>query len=437
MSALAEALLAGGAVVSGSDRHLDREDELPVLSRLRRAGVALLPQNGVGVRTRETRVVVSTAIEEDNPDLVAAREEECTVLHRAELLAQLMSGKHCLAITGTSGKTTVAGMLGWVLAEAGLDPTVVNGGVVTGWVSDDRVGNFRAGVSELAVIEADESDRSLLRFRPEWAIITNISLDHFELSELKELFTSFAGQVQKTLFLGPGVGDVLGQGTSTPERVELPALRRITMTPNGFVFEGVTYSIPVMGEHNLENALAAVVVARHLGVSAEKVQVALAAFPGIERRLELVGHVNDIRVLDDYAHNPAKIRASWTAVAQRAHRVLGIWRPHGYGPLRNMMTELVDAFGQIRRQGDRLYLLPVYDVGGSADRTISTDDLAARLGGKELVNVVPGYAELEDLVVEQARPGDAVLFMGARDPGLPLSARRLVVRLESRYTATA
>ena len=210
MSALAQALLNAGHAVSGSDRFLDQgRDNLGVLETLRRAGARLLPQDGSGVTARTTAVVVSSAIEADNPDLAAAHRLGVPVRHRAELLAELVAGHRLLAIAGTAGKTTTTALVGHLLAELGADPSVVNGGVVLGWQRPDALGSARRGRTDLWVLETDESDRSLLRFAPDWAIITNISKDHFELPEVVALFRLFAAQVKTGIVCGPGVADLL------------------------------------------------------------------------------------------------------------------------------------------------------------------------------------------------------------------------------------
>ncbi|MDO9540967.1 MAG: Mur ligase domain-containing protein, partial [Kiritimatiellia bacterium] len=199
MSSLAQLLLALGHSVSGSDRYYDQGKALNILTKLQLLGVKLFAQNGSAVGDDLSAVVVSSAIEKDNPDLGAARKKGIQVLHRAELLAVLARDKKCIAVTGTAGKTTVTGMIGWTLAELGLDPTVVNGGAVLNWVSGENIGNFRFGHSDIWVLELDESDRSLLNFSPDWAVITNISKDHFEVAEVRELFALFSRQVRKQI----------------------------------------------------------------------------------------------------------------------------------------------------------------------------------------------------------------------------------------------
>ena len=201
MSALAQALAWGGARVTGSDRLWDRGVEMPVWEGLRRAGVELVRQDGSGVDAETSAVVYSTAVEEGNPDFAAARRFGVPLRHRAEMLAGLAEGKRVAAVAGTAGKTTTTGMAGWVLEQVGMDPTVVNGGGLVDWASGGLPGNARRG-GETWVLEVDESDRSLLEFRPAWSVLTNISQDHFSLEEVRALFREYAGRVTEGVVCG-------------------------------------------------------------------------------------------------------------------------------------------------------------------------------------------------------------------------------------------
>jgi len=415
MSALAQAFAAAGRTVSGSDRYYDAGVDLDAIRRLRRAGIDFRPQDGSGVGPHTKALVVSTAIEHDNPDILAANAAGVPILHRAEALAHLVAEKRCIAVTGTSGKSTVTGMIGHVMAELGADPTVVNGAAVLNWVSVGTVGNFRAGNSDWWVIEADESDRSLLKYHPAWAVITNATADHFGLRETLELFERFKRQI------GSGL-------VSTLDEPELLAELRVDSSADArnFEYAGLRFELAMRGRHNAENALLAVVLCERLGFDLKEIRDALSSFKGIHRRLELVGSVNGVTVIDDYAHNPAKIRAAWRAIAGPG-RVIGVWRPHGYGPLATMMDDLASAFRDVCREKDLLFVLPVFDAGGTADRSVCAGDLVERIlaQGLEGVTAIEPRA-LSGHVAEKTRPGDTVLLMGARDPGLPALAAEVL-----------
>jgi UDP-N-acetylmuramate--alanine ligase len=402
--------------VSGSDRYLDAGEDLEVLPKLRRAGVRLVPQDGSGVTAQTQAVVASTAIEADNPDLAAAARNGVPTVHRSVMLARLCEGKELIAVTGTSGKTTVTGMVGFLLEQLGDDPTVVNGGVVANWESADAIGNVRTGRSNLWAIEADESDRSLLNFAPHWAIITNMSADHFPLEETRSLFAAFAAKVKKGI-VGP------------PNHPILHSLQ-LSAAGSRFTYTGQEFHLPLLGRHNAENALLAVMLCERLGHPLDRIAAALSGFRGIRRRLDVAGAARGVTVIDDYAHNPAKLRAAWEAVAPYYARVLAVWRPHGFGPLAKMFDDLKALFADLGTRCERLYILPVYNVGGTASATLTSADLVSALASAGApAELVPDYDGLIRRIVGIARPGDVVLSMGARDPGLPALARRILAAL--------
>ena len=419
MNALAQAVLAAGWRVTGSDRYADQGQDLEVLAKLRHAGVEIVPQDGSAIGPRTRAVVVSTAIEGENPDLKAAGRQAIPVLHRSEMLLELVADRKYIAITGTCGKTTVTGMVGWILEQLGNDPTVVNGGAVLNWADANRVGNVRVGRSGWWVVEADESDRSLLRYHPDWAIITNMSADHFSLEETRRLFADFRSGVK--------CGVVCGDDPDGPWREFSPVL---SAQGSAFVYGGVNFRVPVPGRHNAENALQAVVLCERLGYSLVDISAALEGFRGIHRRLEQVG-VGSVSIFDDYAHNPAKIAAAWRTVAPHHRRVLAVWRPHGFGPLAQMMDDLTATFRSLHKPDDHLLILPVYYAGGTAQRKVDSDALVERLEQAGFrAELTPDYDQLERRLMELAQPGDAILIMGARDPELPLFARRLAARMK-------
>ena len=416
MSALAQALIDRGNRVSGSDRLLDRGDRTPALLKLEKQGVALFPQNGSGVRAGITaRVVISSAIEPDNPELAAAQAAGIPSVHRAAELAALLADRRLIAVAGTCGKSTVTAMLGHLLAGTGFDPMVVNGAEVIGWdAGGTRIGSVRPGRGEWAVAEVDESDKSLMAFRPEHAIITNASADHFGLAETEALFADFRTRVKGSVI--DGCAEAL-----KPESVELGSWS------GSFVLKGVRYTVPMPGAHNVQNAWHAVRLARLIGAEPAGLAAALATFPGVSRRLQRVGMCGGAAVVDDYAHNPEKLSAAWTTLAAAFPKgVCGVWRPHGFGPLRKMLAALAEMFGRVCRPCDRLLLLPVYDAGGTADRSISSRDLAVLLQAKgtrvELVDSI----DAAEAAMRAAAPEVGVLAtLGARDPDLPRLAERL------------
>ena len=380
MSALATALVRLGDEVTGADRTLGT----PNIRFLETLGVKVFPDDGSGVDAATGEVVVSTAIESDNPGLVRAAELGIPVVHRAKALAHALSGHRLVAVVGTCGKSTVTAMLGHVLAECGLDPFCVNGANVPGWE-----GAVRFGRGEYAVAEVDESDRSLVAFSPYAAIVTNASADHYSKEEMDQVFDDFVRNCP---------GPVVDGRKCDPGEAE-------TTMP---------------GRHNRQNAALALRMALALGCDEAKARAALLTFRGVERRLQRVGG----NVFDDYAHNPEKLRAMWTTLAEEyPGGICAVWRPHGYAPLRKMLDALAEMFTSTIRPQDRLLVLPVYDAGGTADRSINSDALVARLGDKAVA--VSDFDEAYSWC--RAHRGDFAAFAvcGARDPGLAPFARRL------------
>ena len=378
MSALATALLRLGDEVTGADRNLATAN----IAFLESIGVTCFPDDGSGVDAATGEVVVSTAIEPGNPGLARAKEFGIPVVHRAKALARALAPYRLVAVVGTCGKSTVAAMLGHVLAECGLDPFCVNGANVPGWE-----GAVRFGRGGYAVAEVDESDRSLVAFSPYAAIVTNASADHYSKEEMDEVFDAFTKDLPGPVVDGRRVSGEAG--TSMP------------------------------GRHNRANAFLALEMAKALGCDEARAREALLGFRGVERRLQRHG----ANVYDDYAHNPEKLRAMWTTLAEgRPGGLCVVWRPHGYAPLRKMADALAAMFNETIRPQDRLLVLPVYDAGGTTDRSVNSDALAAKVARCEFV---AGHDEALRWIAAHKGEFEAFATCGARDPRLPELADRI------------
>ncbi|MBT8043239.1 MAG: hypothetical protein KJN98_08720 [Pontiella sp.] len=394
MNGLAQLAAQSGYEVTGSDRAHDASSEL--FRCLHGLGVTMFPQDGSGISGDTAEVVFSTAIESDNADFQKAESLGIPLLHRADFLNELIGDAPLIAVAGTSGKTTTTGMLGWIFECLGKDPTVYNGAAVLNWKTKERPGNVRKGNSDLWIIEADESDRSFLTFHPIHSIITNISKDHYELDELHTMFDRFERQTSGTVIRGP---------------IESDSALHVAMP----------------GSHNRENARCAAELCFRLGMEIEPVAEAMAGFKGIERRLEITGCVEGITIIDDYAHNPAKIGAALAAVAESHATVHAYWRPHGFKALHQCMDELTATFtSHWNAHGGSLCILPVYYAGGTVERKTTSADLVDRLNSTGVpAELVVDYADLRKRLEQRAREGDAILGMGARDPQLPIFAKQL------------
>ena len=449
MLPLASIVRATGAKVAGSDRSLDAGRVTNKFAYLRSLGISLFPQDGSGLQQGMT-LITSAAVEDTIPDVVRARELGLDHLTRPQFLAKLLNeAQRSVAVGGTSGKSTVTGMIGWILHAAHRQPTVMNGAVMKNFVTPSApFASALVGDPELFVSEVDESDGSISLYKPEIAVLTNISLDHKEMEELRSLFASFLLRARRAVVNlddpeTRAIADVLpadqrvGYGFDSPGAYFMG--KSLELTANGSTFaviagdetQAVTLAVP--GRHNASNALAAIAAARALGVSLADAANALARFDGLKRRLETVGTAAGVTVIDDFAHNPDKIDATLATLRGQPGRLLVMFQPHGYGPLTKMGDELAHSFAAGLAADDRLYLPdPVYQ-GGTVDRSRGSDWLAEQIRSQDRhVEHIAERAGIGDAVIVEARDGDRIVIMGARDDSLSEFAAELVERLGSR-----
>ena len=450
MTPLALIIKALGGQVEGSDRALDQGRNPEKFDFLRARGVLLYPQDGSGV-TRASQIVVNSAAVEDTvPDVAAARRVGATLVTRARLLADLFNrAPFCVGVAGTSGKSTTVGMIGWILDRAGKNPTIMNGAVMKNFITPDTpFASARIGDGEVFVSEVDESDGSIALYEPRVALINNISLDHKSLDELRSLFRGFAVKA-KTAVLNLDNAETAALAADlhpdqtvtyslTDPSADLLALSPV-LAPDGVTFElragrePVAVALKVPGLHNVANALAALAAARACGVPIGDAAAHLSTFTGIRRRLEVVGTAAGVTVIDDFAHNPDKIAATLTTLHAFAGRLLLMFQPHGYGPLRLMRDAFVDCFAATMRQDDILLMPdPVY-YGGTVERSVTSADITAAIAQRgRAAHAVTERSQCGDRLVELARPGDRIVVMGARDDSLAGFARDLVQRIAAR-----
>lgn len=430
MSALALYLAERGHEVSGSDRLFDQGGGQEIRPYLERAGIRIFPQDGSGL-DRNCQLVVSTAIEGDTPEVVRARELGLEILHRSEILAEACRQGRGIAISGTSGKSTVTAMVYACLREAGLAPSVVSGAPLLELRAQGLWGNACGGKGDWVVFEADESDGTLVRYHPEIGLLLNLDRDHKETAELEEIFRTFRSQVSGAFVTHARRPECVA--IAGPEGLLFGECQDASLNRNSvsFTLEGTEFVVPFPGAHMIENALAAAVTARAAGVPLATSARALAKFAGVHRRHERIGAANGVTVFDDFAHNPAKVAAALRAFQATAPdgRVVALFQPHGYGPLRFLLQDFAQSFRETLRPQDALLILPVYDAGGTADRSITSQDLARLLEGCGLQIHVPDRADAPALAASLARPGDVIASMGARDPGLPAFAQGLLAAL--------
>jgi UDP-N-acetylmuramate--alanine ligase len=436
-----------GYEVEGSDRALDQGRLGAKFSYLQRQGIRLHPQDGSGIRSSSQILVTSAAVEDSIPDVRVARQLGLLEARRANLLAELFNQSPVsVAIGGTSGKSTTTGMAGWILQATGHAPTIMNGAVMKNFIDATHpFASSTTGSGRVFVSEVDESDGSISLYRPSIAVITNISLDHKPLPELRSLFTGFMASATTSIVNrdDPEVARLaLDAGGArsfslADQRADYWA-SAVSLGPTSTRFtvhdrtaaRSVECHLHAPGRHNVANALAAIAATTAAGVDLAAACDALATFSGIKRRFEIVGSWNGITVIDDFAHNPDKIAATLQTLHAFPGRVIVMFQPHGYGPLRLMGKELVETFATHLRSDDLLVMPDPAYYGGTTSREISSADIvkgvAAR--GKRAL-----YSEQRagclPLLVSEKRPGDRIIIMGARDDTLSEFAEEVLAGL--------
>ena len=455
MLPLATILKGLGAEVAGSDRSFDQGRTAEKFAWLEREGFTLHPQDGSGITSPEQILVASAAVEDSVPEVRRAREMGCLKVSRAELNAHLFNRAHLsLAVAGTSGKSTVTAMLGWIMHQAGRDPTIMNGAVMKNFAQPHApFAGARVGKGGVFVSEVDESDGSIALYRPDVAVLLNVSLDHKSLEELRALFRDYleAGRIavanlddEEASTLANSARRVLTFGVNSPIAaigIEPGTISEEPTAISALLVDrrddrGHALSIAMPGRHNLANALAAVAAASAAGVAVHQATVALASFTGLARRFDVVGtSASGITVIDDFAHNPDKARATLATLKAQPGRVIAFLQPHGFGPLRQMGDELARTFARELGPDDVVILSdPVY-FGGTVDRSEGSERIIRLI--REASDLDPPRAEhiaareeCGDYIVELARPGDRIAIMGARDDTLSEFARSILARLE-------
>lgn len=443
MLPLAMIVAGRGAHIAGSDRARDQGRSPEKFAYLAAHGASLFPQDGSGVTDPATTVVVSTAVEASVPDVAAAHQIGARIETRAQLLAHLFnSARAPIGIAGTSGKSTTTGMLGWILAATGRDPTIMNGAVMKNFVNAAApFASARVGKGEPFVSEVDESDGSIALYRPHIAVLNNVAHDHKSMDELRVLFREFLGRAT-TAVVNRDNGEAAALAGPNAVTYSLEdsgaAVFGFDLTPaqDGIRFavkEGgnvVRLKLKVPGRHNVANGLAALAAARAVGVPLEEAAEALAGFEGVKRRLELVGSAGGITVYDDFAHNPDKITATLSTLHDFPGRLLICFQPHGFGPLKLMKDGFIDVFAKGLAPDDVLVMPePVY-FGGTVDRSVSSGEIVAGVAAaRRQAFAFPTRDQCGDKLLALARPGDRVVVMGARDDTLSTFAAGLLNQL--------
>jgi UDP-N-acetylmuramate--alanine ligase len=450
MLPLAQIAQGLGHPVAGSDRSRDQGRTPEKFDWLEANGFALFPQDGSGVTSPDQVLIASAAIEDTVPEVARARELGCERLSRAELLSKLFNAADfSVAVGGTSGKSTVTGMIAWILHEAGHDPTVMNGAVMKNFVSPaNPFASAQIGQPGLFVSEVDESDGSIALYRPTIGVLLNVSLDHKSIEELRVLFGDFVARSgtavinrdsPEAAYLVPRAANRVTFGinardadiTVEPDSIDQSELGIRAAVIDNRKREVFPLILPMPGLHNLSNALAAIAAASAAGIELGHATYALRSFEGLARRFDVIGtSPQGIAVIDDFGHNPEKCAATLRTLKATPGRVIAFFQPHGYGPLRQMGAELAATFAQELGPDDiTLMCDPVY-FGGTVDRSVGSEriiDLITAAGGK--AEHIPAREDCGARIAALARPGDRIVVMGARDDTLTEFARSILARL--------
>lgn len=439
-----------GADVAGSDRSWDQGRTPEKFEWLRRQGIRICRQDGSGITSSDQVLVASAAIEDSVPEVARAKELGCTRVTRAELLSTLFNAApRSIAVGGTSGKSTVTGMIGWIIEKDGRNPTIMNGAVMKNFAGPENpFASAVVGRGRTFVAEVDESDGSIDLYNPTVAVLLNVSLDHKTIEELRRLFGDFVARAgTAAINLDDQDARFLGERAKQRITFAIDDQKADIGVEAGTIHEGPTsisallldrrdhtihpLRLPMPGRHNLANALAAVAGAVAAGIEMHDAVLALAEFKGLARRFDIVGtSPGGITVIDDFGHNPEKCRATLRTLKSQPGRVIAFFQPHGYGPLRQMGRELAQTFAAELGADDVTIMCdPVY-FGGTVDRSEGTERivrLIAEAGGH--AEYVPDRTACGTRIVALAQPGDRVVIMGARDDTLSEFAREVLARL--------
>lgn len=445
MSGLARIQHEMGNTVGGSDRNT----AVPIYDEFKKLGIKIYQQDGNGIREfaaetgadiKDIVIVKSTAIEDTVPDIVAARKNKLAELHRSDLLAEMFNEKNGIAVGGTAGKTSVSTMTSYALSALGISPSFVIGGISRNFNASSHF-----GASDYFVIESDESDGTIIKYKPQVAVLTNISKEHKELPELLDIFTTFISNIKprgkailniscpnvvnllkniETKKMPVAIKTVNFEDSSNYSAIKADYLvTDIEVRPYGsrFKINGHSFETGLIGRHNVENIVLSAITAIELGSAVTKVAEAFKGYLGVARRLEIVGRHNDTIIIDDYAHNPHEIECAIKAVKVFEQPVIAVYQPHGFGPTSFTRNELSLAFHSMGPD-DAVFLSEVYYGGGTVNRNVSSveivDEIKAKYGytnaffSPDLNDITE---KISNFILNNPEKQYIVLVMGARN----------------------
>jgi UDP-N-acetylmuramate--alanine ligase len=433
VSAIAGFMADRGHIIAGSDRLFDRNPDHPICRILKAKDIIIVPQDGSGLDTSFDFAVFSTAVEDNQPEVIKARELNIPIKTRPQYLCEIVSSFRTVAVAGTSGKSTMAGMLAFLMNKLGLRPNFIGGGRVKQFKSETNLGNALAGSADILVVEACESDGSIVHYLPSYSIIANLSLDHSAIEKTAGMFETLSRNTKDLVLIGGDDNNLLTCRFDNPVRFSIDTeseyqAKAIEYQPFNTIFKlsDITFKLSLPGKYNLYNALACIALLSEMGLALKDISEILPDFSGIERRFDIHLDNGKYLVIDDYAHNPHKIASLMETIAKIRPRICYIFQPHGFGPARLMKQGLINAFIQNLREADHLFLLPIYFAGGTTQKDISSEDLMREImaAGKS-AEVLPERT----LLFNRLQEWESYVVFGARDESLGDLAREIAMRL--------
>jgi UDP-N-acetylmuramate--alanine ligase len=442
MSAIAQYLQGIGKSVSGSDRYFEKGEALEIKQKLEAEGIQCFMQNGEGITAHTDLVVCSTAIEDTVLEVIKAKELGIQIIRRSELLAIIALSKKTIAIGGTSGKSTTCAMLFNILEEANLQPSIISGAGLVSIINEGKIGNAKVGKGEWLVIEADESDGSIIQYKSEIGLLLNVDKDHKDIEVLMEMFLQFKHNskhfiVNQSHYLAKKLSVNVVNDFAIDENIEAGIIAenfKATGFDIQFDIQDTSIHINALGRHTMENATAAIAVAIHCGATLQHCANALTKYKGIYRRHQILGQKNGVWLIDDYAHNPVKCAASIAACQPLSNKVIAWFQPHGYGPTKFLRQDFVDEISAALRPNDEIWMSEIFYAGGTAVKDISANDLIEDIKAKgkkaffvENRNELIANLKKESFnnVINDTTNENVLLLMGARDPSLENFAKQV------------
>lgn len=440
MSAIAQYLSGRGESVSGSDRLFSKSEKSETQLQLEKAGIECFFQDGSGITESTDAVIVSTAIEESNVEYQKALQLNIPIIRRSKILAQISDEVKTIAVGGTSGKSTTTAMIFHILQKCGKEPSLITGAGLSTLQKQGLIGNAYNGKGEWLVIESDESDGSIVNYNPEIALLLNVERDHKEEEELLQLFSTFKSHTKKAFIVNSNYpitmslsqNDEYNFGTKGS-----PGIKGSDFRQDGFRISfkvnGIDCQLNAIGEHNMENALAAIAAAVQSGVTLNEAVEAIKDFSGIYRRASLIwaDHTRHLYVVDDFAHNPSEVASAIRACQSISTKVIAYFQPHGFGPLRFMHKELAELVADRLRTNDIFIIGDVYYAGGTVNRDISPEIVSQAIQGlgKNAIFAKEKESCKAEILRHIPEKDCTILIMGARDPKLSEYAQSVAMEI--------